>query len=99
MNKSALVKTIAAKAKQSDTGGGGPRNHADAEKIINAFIEIVSKELEAKGKVTLAGFGTFAVAHRKTKYGVNPKTGEKITIQAKDVPVFKAGRNLKDIVE
>ncbi len=67
--------------------------------MVNAFIETVSDELKGKGKVTLVGFGTFAVAHRKTKSGVNPKTGAKITIAAKDVPVFKPGKALKEVVK
>ena len=62
---------------------------------VAAFV----KELKGKGKVTLVGFGTFAVAHRKQKTGVNPKTGQKITISAKDVPVFKPGKALKEMVK
>ena len=90
MNKTELVKAIAAKTKLK---------LSDTEKLVNAFIETVSEELKKKGKVTLVGFGTFAVAHRKAKTGVNPKTGSKITIGAKDVPVFKAGKALKEIVK
>jgi DNA-binding protein HU-beta len=58
----------------------------------------VSISLKKKGKVTLVGFGTFAVAHRKAKLGINPKTGQKISIKAKYVPVFKAGKALKEKV-
>ncbi len=90
MNKNELVKHIAAKAKLK---------LSDTEKLVNAFIETVSDELKKKGKVTLVGFGTFAVAHRKEKRGVNPKTGAKITIKAKDVPVFKPGKALKETVK
>ncbi len=90
MNKTELVKAIAGKAKLK---------LSDTEKLVNAFIETVSDELKAKGKVTLVGFGTFAVAHRKEKTGVNPKTGDKITINAKDVPVFKPGKALKELVK
>jgi DNA-binding protein HU-beta len=90
MNKTELVKAIAAKAKLK---------LSDTEKLVNAFIETVSEELKNKGKVTLVGFGTFAVAHRKQKTGVNPKTGAKITIAAKDVPVFKPGKALKEMVK
>ncbi len=89
MNKTELVKAIAEKAnlKVSDT-----------ESLVNSFIETVSDELSKKGKVTLVGFGTFYVAHRKEKTGVNPKTGERITINAKEVPVFKPGKKLKEMV-
>jgi len=90
MNKTELVKAIAGKAKLK---------LSDTEKLVNAFIDTVSDELKSKGKVTLVGFGTFAVAHRKEKTGVNPKTGAKITIKAKDVPVFKAGKALKESVK
>lgn len=89
MNKSELIKQISAKAKLK---------LSDTEKFVNAFIETVSEELKSKGKVTLVGFGTFAVAHRKAKTGVNPKTGAKITIPAKNVPVFKPGKALKEMV-
>lgn len=90
MNKTELVKAIAEKAKLKVS---------ETEKLVNSFIDTVSDELKSKGKVTLVGFGTFAVAHRKKKTGVNPKTGDKITIKAKDVPVFKAGKALKDKVK
>ncbi|MCP5107478.1 MAG: HU family DNA-binding protein [bacterium] len=90
MNKTELVKEIAGKAKLK---------LSDTEKLVNSFIEVVSDELNKKGKVTLVGFGTFAVAHRKEKTGVNPKTGAKITIKAKDVPVFKPGKALKEMVK
>jgi DNA-binding protein HU-beta len=90
MNKTELVKAIAEKAnlKVSET-----------EKLVNAFIDTVSISLKKKGKVTLVGFGTFAVAHRKKKVGINPKTQAKIEIKAKDVPVFRAGKALKDKVK
>jgi len=90
MNKTELVKAIAGKAKLK---------LSDTEKLVNTFIETVSEELKNKGKVTLVGFGTFAVAHRKQKTGVNPKTGDKITIAEKDVPVFKPGKALKEAVK
>ncbi len=90
MNKNELVKEIAAKAKLK---------LLDTEKLVNAFIETISDELKKKGKVTLVGFGTFSVAHRKEKRGVNPKTGAKITIKAKTVPIWRPGKALKEMVK
>jgi DNA-binding protein HU-beta len=90
MNKTELVKSIAAKAKLK---------LSDTEKLVNGFIETVSDELKKQGKVTLVGFGTFSVAHRKEKTGVNPKTGQKITIKAKKVPIFRPGKALKEMVK
>ncbi|MCK5005579.1 MAG: HU family DNA-binding protein, partial [Candidatus Aminicenantes bacterium] len=63
------------------------------------FIDTVTEELKNKGKVTLVGFGTFSIAHRKEKTGVNPKTGKKIKIKSKNVPVFKAGKALKEKIK
>jgi len=90
MNKTELVKAIAGKAKLK---------FSDTEKLVNAFIETVSDELKGKGKVTLVGFGTFSVAHRKQKTGVDPRTGAKITIKAKDVPVFRPGHGPREMVK
>ncbi len=90
MNKTELVKAISEKADLKVT---------DTEKLVNAFIDTVSFTLKKKGKVTLVGFGTFSVANRKEKIGVNPKTGQKIKIKAKNVPVFKAGKALKEKVK
>ena len=90
MNKSDLISKIAEK-----TG----LNKSETQKCIDGFIGAVSDSLKAKENVTLVGFGTFAVAHRREKQGVNPKTGARITIAAKDVPVFKAGKALKEIVK
>lgn len=90
MNKTELVKSISEKAQLKV---------ADTEDLVNSFIDTVTEELKNKGKVTLVGFGTFSIAHRKEKTGVNPKTGKKIKIKSKNVPVFKAGKALKDRIK
>ncbi len=90
MNKTQLVKTIASKVKVTLT---------ESEKIVNGMIEAISGELKKKGKVTLVGFGTFKVADRKARMGVNPKTGQKMQIKAKRVPKFVAGKELKSKVK
>ena len=54
--------------------------------------------MAAGDKVSLIGFGTFDVRARAAKEGINPRTGDKIAIEARNVPVFKAGKTLKDAV-
>ena len=67
---------------------------------LDAMIDCVVKELKKKdGRVQLTGFGTFSSTMRKKRTGVNPKTGAKITINARRVPKFTAGKALKDAVE
>ena len=69
-----------------------------AKAAVETMIDVVTKELKKGGKVQLTGFGTFATSKRKKRMGVNPKTGAKITIPARKVPKFTAGKALKDAV-
>jgi len=69
---------------------------ADAERAINAFIDVTKKALKKGDKVTLVGFGTFMVSKRKARTGLNPQTKEKIKIKAAKVPKFKPGKAFKD---
>jgi len=69
------------------------------ENFYYTLLEVVVAELIKKSKVNLKDFGIFGVAHRKQKTGINPRTGAKITIGAKNVPVFKPGKALKEMVK
>lgn len=72
---------------------------AAANKALNSFIGSVKKALKKKdGKITLVGFGTFAKVRRKARKGVNPATGEKIKIKARNAVRFKPGKGLKDAI-
>ncbi len=87
MNKTELVAAIADKAKLSKK---------DAEATVNAFAEVVTKELKKGGKVQLVGFGTFEVTKRSARTGRNPQTGATMKIAASKAPKFKAGKAFKD---
>ncbi|MEY4630943.1 MAG: hypothetical protein RIQ81_1063 [Pseudomonadota bacterium] len=71
---------------------------ADTERLLDAFVDVVSKNIKKKDGVKLVGFGTFAVSARKARVGRNPQTGEEIQIPARKVPVFRPGKELKDSV-
>ncbi|HIT58600.1 MAG TPA: HU family DNA-binding protein [Candidatus Faeciplasma pullistercoris] len=71
----------------------------DAEKYVNAVIDSITETLAAGEKVSIIGFGVFEVKARAAKEGINPRTGDKISIDARKVPVFKAGKGLKDAVD
>jgi DNA-binding protein HU-beta len=68
----------------------------DSEKALRAFQETVKGAIASGDSVQLVGFGTFGVSSRAERQGRNPKTGETMTIAAKKVPTFKAGKSLKD---
>jgi DNA-binding protein HU-beta len=61
-------------------------------------METIKKSVKAGANVALVGFGTFAKAKRAARIGINPATGEKIKIKAKNVPKFKAGKQFKELV-
>jgi nucleoid DNA-binding protein len=69
-----------------------------AAEALGAFMEGVTRQLKDGNKVSFAGFGTFSISQRKARTGRNPQTGDTIQIPATKVPVFKAGKNLKDAV-
>lgn len=89
MNKAELIAAIAEQAGLTKK---------DAEAGLKAFTEIVTKELKAKEKVQLVGFGTFEVSERPAREGRNPRTGETMKISACVAPKFKPGKALKDAV-
>jgi DNA-binding protein HU-beta len=70
----------------------------DAEKALDAFMQVVSDALSEGDEIKLVGFGTFSVSKRTATEGRNPKTGETISIPEKVVPKFKPGKQLKDSV-
>ena len=71
-----------------------------AEDALNAFVETITKALQAGDKVAVTGFGTFSISDRKARTGVNPQNpSQKIQIPAVKVPKFKAGKTLKDAVK
>ena len=71
---------------------------AEAERAINAVKEAITDSLRKNTKVTLVGFGTFAVSHRKARRGHNPYTNEQIKIPATKGVRFTAGKQLKEAV-
>ena len=89
MNKGDLVKVIAEEA--------GVTN-AKATDTLNAVLDSIRKSLKKNDKVTLVGFGTFSTSKRAKRQGRNPATGAKITIPAKTLVRFKAGKELTDSV-
>ncbi|MBN1289479.1 MAG: HU family DNA-binding protein [Actinobacteria bacterium] len=87
--KKELVDAVASDAGLSKT---------DAASAVDAVLNAITDALKKGEKVQLPGFGSFEVKERKERQGINPKTGEKITIAATKAPTFKAGKGLKTAV-
>ncbi len=91
MNKFELVSAVAEKVGISKKDSGI---------IIDEVVNVITETLAKGEKVQLVGFGSFEVRERAAREGRNPqKPNEKIMIPASKVPVFKAGRGLKDAVK
>ena len=89
MNKAELINVVSEAAEVSKK---------DAETVITATLDAITDALKEGEKVQLVGFGSFEVKARAARVGRNPKTKEPIEIPASTVPVFKAGKVLKDMV-
>ena len=89
MNKTELIASVAQKSDLTKK---------DAEKAVKAVFEAVSETLKKGDKVQIIGFGTFEVRARKAREGRNPCNNEVIKIPASKTPAFKAGKQLKDLV-
>ena len=90
MNKTEFINAVAEKSGLSKV---------DAKKAVEAFVETVSSELKEGGKVALLGFGSFSVAEKSARKGVNPKTKQPIELPARKSVKFKAGAELTEIIK
>ena len=89
MTKTELINAVAEKAELTKK---------DADKAVSAVIDAITESLAKGEKIQLVGFGTFEVAERAQREGINPRTKETITIPASKAPKFKAMKSLKEKV-
>ena len=68
----------------------------DVERIVNTIFEEITKAMEQGDRVELRGFGAFSVKQRDARVGRNPRTGESVKVESKNVPFFKTGKLLRD---
>ncbi len=89
MTKAELVEEVAKSVELSKK---------DAEKIVNTVFDCIIDALHSGEKIELRGFGSFRLRERKARIGRNPKTGETVHVPTKRVPYFKAGKELKELI-
>ena len=87
MNKSELIRVVANKAGIT---------LKDATIAFDSVIDAITEGLNNDEKIQISGFGTFEIKKKGAREGFNPKTGEKISIEASKTPVFKFGKAYKD---
>lgn len=90
MTKAELVERVAEKINLTKK---------QTETIVTILFNSITEALSDGDKVELRGFGSFRVRHRNPREGRNPKTGAAVHIPAKKVPFFRAGKELREMVD
>ncbi|NLS25800.1 Integration host factor subunit beta [Sphingomonas sp. S2M10] len=67
----------------------------EVEKIVSIFFDEIVGRLSEDGRVELRGFGAFSTRARDARVGRNPRTGESVEVDAKRVPYFKPGKEMR----
>lgn len=70
--------------------------HKDAERIVATIFDEIAQALARGDRVELRGFGAFSVKTRPARTGRNPRTGAPVEVEAKRVPFFKTGKDLRE---
>ena len=89
MNKSQLIDKLAVLTNQTNKV---------AEGAVNIFFSNIKQALSAGDKVEIRGFGSFLLKRYNSYTGRNPKTGEKVNVPKKELPFFRAGKDLREMV-
>ena len=89
MNKSELIKTL---AEQADI------SMDEATLVVNTFFDCMKEALLQGDRVEIRGFGSFKIKEYGAYAGRNPRTGEKVEVQPKRLPFFRAGKELKEFL-
>lgn len=89
MTKKDLIELVAKKSNLTNKA---------SKDAVNSMLNGIRDSLKRGEKVVITGFGTFSVRKRESRPGRNPKTGERITIEARTAPGFTAGKTLKKAV-
>ena len=82
----------------NDVSNAAELTKKDAERLVEIVFESIIDSPNRGEKIELRGFGSFRVRERGSRRGRNPKTGAAVNIPAKRVPYFKAGKELKELI-
>jgi integration host factor subunit beta len=69
--------------------------YRESETIVNAMFDEMAKALASGARIEVRGFGSFGLKKRRARQGRNPKTGVAVKVDAKRIPFFRAGKELK----
>ena len=90
MNKTELVNSLSEETSFSKR---------DIMRVLDSLVRIMTRELKKGNRLQWSGLGTFSVAKRPARLGINPVTKQRINLPETHVPKFKAGKHLKEIIK
>ncbi|OGW62877.1 MAG: integration host factor subunit beta [Nitrospirae bacterium RBG_16_64_22] len=91
MTKAELIEHVSAKV--------DGLSKKQTEVVINTIFDSIKRALSEGDKIEIRGFGSFKIRNRRQREGRNPKSGEPVRVPAKRVPFFKAGKEMKELVD
>lgn len=89
MNKSELINSLSEETTFSKK---------DVSRVLESLTRIIERSLRKGEKVSITGFGSFWISRRPARKGINPSTKQRIDLPEVNVPRFKAGKNLREVV-
>ncbi len=89
MNKSELINSLSEETTFSKK---------DVSRVLDSLTRIIERSLRKGEKVSITGFGSFWISRRPARKGINPSTKERIDLPEVNVPRFKAGKSLREVV-
>lgn len=89
MNKSELINSLSEETAFSKK---------DVTRVLDSVIRIIERTLKKGEKVSITGFGTYWVSRRPARKGINPSTKQRINLPAANVPRFKPGKHLRELI-
>ncbi len=95
MNRTGLIEALVEHLKKAKSVEVSPK---DVELAVRLIIDYLIEALAEGKRIEIRGFGSFSLRHRPPRIGRNPKTGDPVPLKARQVPHFKAGKELRERV-
>ena len=99
MKKSQLIEMLVKDMDDFADENNNKQKTEIARETVNLFFNSIKDAVKNGDRVEIRGFGSFAVKEYESYVGRNPKTGEKVQVRPKKLPVFRPGRELRDMVD
>ncbi|MDH5559297.1 MAG: integration host factor subunit beta [Deltaproteobacteria bacterium] len=98
MKKSQLIEKLVIQLDDFDESTNNKQKTEVARETVNLFFNSIKKAVQDGDRVEIRGFGSFSIKEYGEYTGRNPKTGAKVKVKPKKLPVFRPGRELRDMV-